>query len=142
MTRRLLPTARPSLVPRPAVAALLLCLAGSALGCGAGSDGRAEETPEETSSSSPSEDPSSSGLVDAAVADLAAHLGVDPQAVEVVAVEEVTWRDGSLGCAKPGTAYTQALVEGARITLRVDGVEHEYHQGGSGTPVRCAEPTE
>jgi hypothetical protein len=47
-----------------------------------------------------------------------------------------------LGCAKPGTAYTQALVEGSRITLRADGAEHEYHQGGSEPPFRCADPTE
>jgi hypothetical protein len=128
------------------VAVLLL---GLLLGCGTGPGDQAEEAPVESPSDSPSESPSESpsstpsdGAADAAVADLAAHLGIEPEAVQVVAVEEVTWRDGSLGCAEPGMVYTQALVDGARITLRAEGVEHEYHQGASGTPIRCADPTE
>ncbi len=64
------------------------------------------------------------------VADLATSLEVDPTAVEVVSVEEVTWRNGSRGCAEPGMAYTQALIDGSRITLRVDGRTYEYHSGG------------
>jgi hypothetical protein len=128
------------------VAVLLL---GLLLGCGTGPGDQAEEalveSPSDSPSESPSESPSSTpsdGAADAAVADLAAHLGIEPEAVQVVAVEEVTWRDGSLGCAEPGMVYTQALVDGARITLRAEGVEHEYHQGASGTPIRCADPTE
>jgi hypothetical protein len=124
------------------VAVLLL---GLLLGCGTGPGDQAEEAPVESPSDSPSDSPSgtpSDGAADAAVADLAAHLGIEPEAVQVVAVEEVTWRDGSLGCAEPGMVYTQALVDGARITLRAEGVEHEYHQGASGTPIRCADPTE
>ena len=56
-----------------------------------------------------------------AVDDLAATLGIDAGEVEVVSVEEVTWRDGSRGCAQPGMAYTQALIDGSRITLRAGG---------------------
>ena len=82
------------------------------------------------------------GVTRLAVEDLAALLGVDASAVEVLAVEEVTWRDGSRGCAKPGHAYTQALVEGARITLRVAGTDYEYHSGGPRPPALCEEPTE
>ncbi len=70
----------------------------------------------------PSPSPSGSapaGVVGAAAADLAVTLEVDLTEVEVVAVEEVTWRDGSRGCALPGMSYTQALVDGSRITLRV-----------------------
>lgn len=77
-----------------------------------------------------------------AVDDLAATLGVDAGEVQVVAVEEVTWRDGSRGCAQPGMAYTQALVDGSRITLRAGGRTYEYHSGGSQPPARCKKPTE
>ena len=76
------------------------------------------------------------------VADLARTLGVDAADVEVVAVEEVTWSDGSRGCAQPGMMYTQALIEGSRITLRVDGTTYEYHAGGSGPPALCEQPTQ
>ncbi len=62
--------------------------------------------------------------------------------IEVVSVEEVTWRDGSRGCAEPGMAYTQALIDGSRITLRVGTTTYEYHSGGSQPPSRCEKPTE
>lgn len=112
-----------------------------------------EETPVDPSPSStpsdstPSDPTSSAGPaprrdVLLAVEDLAATLVVDPAEVEVVSVEEVTWRDGSRGCAQPGMAYTQALVDGSRITLRAGGKTYEYHAGGSRPPERCAKPTE
>lgn len=101
------------------------------------------------SSSPPSPSPSSGPSGGAArpdvvqaVDDLAAALGVDAGDVEVVSVEEVTWRDGSRGCAQPGMAYTQALVDGSRITLRAGGRTYEYHAGGSQPPARCDKPTE
>ncbi|MBD3916268.1 hypothetical protein [Nocardioides hwasunensis] len=77
-----------------------------------------------------------------AVADLAASLDVDTGDVEVVSVEQVTWRDGSRGCAEPGEMYTQALVDGSRITLRVEDTDYEYHAGGSEPPALCDEPTQ
>ncbi len=104
-----------------------------------------EETAVDPSPSpSPSSSPSSSAPTDAvrAVEDLAGVLGVTPDEVEVVSTEEVTWRDGSRGCAKPGEMYTQALVDGLRITLRVAGQTYEYHSGGSQPPSLCDEPTE
>ncbi len=97
------------------------------------------------SSPSPSSGPSGGAArpdVVQAVDDLAATIGVDAGDVEVVSVEEVTWRDGSRGCAQPGMAYTQALVDGSRITLRAGGRTYEYHAGGSQPPARCDKPTE
>lgn len=105
----------------------------------------AEETAVDPSpSSSPSSRPSSGAPADAvrAAEDLAATLGVAADDVEVVATEEVTWRDGSRGCAKPGEMYTQALVDGLRITLRAGGQTYEYHSGGSQPPALCEQPTE
>jgi hypothetical protein len=138
-------------LPSAARVAVVVLVAALAIGCGESSD-RGEGAPVETPSSSPSEgEPTSppspptgpsAGRVEVAVADLATRLGIDPTAVEVVSVEEVTWRDGSLGCAQRGMAYTQALVAGSRIVLRADGAEHEYHQGGSKPPFRCAKPTQ
>ena len=77
-----------------------------------------------------------------AVDDLAASLGVDADEVEVVSVEEVAWRNGSRGCAQPGTSYTMAIVEGSRIILRAGGTTYEYHAGGSRPPALCEKPTE
>lgn len=74
------------------------------------------------------------------VADLASRLGVDSEVIEVVSVEEVTWRNGSLGCPQPGMFYTQALVDGLRIVLAVAGRGYHYHQGGQGEPFLCERP--
>lgn len=77
-----------------------------------------------------------------AVADLATRLGVDAASIEVVSEEEVTWRNGSLGCAKEGQMYTQALVDGTRIILRVDATDYEYHSGRGRSAFLCDAPTE
>ncbi len=98
-------------------------------------------TPEDTMQpSTPAPQPG--GAVDQAVADLAGRLGVEPDDVEVVATEEVTWSDGSRGCAKKGMNYTMSLIDGSRITLRVGGTTYEYHSGGSGGPFLCEQPTQ
>jgi hypothetical protein len=127
--------------------ALLLAACTLLVACGA--PDRSPSTEETAMDPSPSSSQSSGPSGDAArpdvvraVDDLAATLGVDAGDVEVVSVEEVTWRDGSRGCAQPGMAYTQALIDGSRITLRAGGRTYEYHSGGSQPPVRCAKPTQ
>jgi hypothetical protein len=80
--------------------------------------------------------------VDAARADLAQRLGAEPASIELVSVREVTWRDGSLGCPKPGMSYKQVLVNGSQIVLRHDGVDYHYHAGGARGPFYCPDPQE
>jgi len=78
----------------------------------------------------------------AAVDDLARHLGVDADQVVVVADEEVTWSDSSLGCPQSGMMYAQVLTPGFRTVLEVDGVRYRYHAAAEGPPFRCADPRE
>ena len=75
-----------------------------------------------------------SAIVDAAVADAAQKLQVK---ATVVAVERVTWRDGSLGCPQPGMNYTQALVPGWRIRLTAGSRAIDYHASEGGRLVYC-----
>jgi hypothetical protein len=75
-----------------------------------------------------------------AIADLAARLGVDSTAIDVVSAEEVTWPDAAVGCPQPGMSYAQVLVNGSRIVLEAGGVEYHYHSGGGGDPFFCADP--
>ena len=77
-----------------------------------------------------------------AVADLAGRLGVDASSIVVFSVEEVTWRDGSLGCPEPGMSYTQALVQGTLTILEMDGRRYHYHSSTRREPFLCTNPTE
>jgi hypothetical protein len=62
---------------------------------------------------------------------------VDASAVQLVSVMEVTWSDGSLGCPKPGEVYTQALVDGFRVVVELDGEEYDYRIPPNGEPRLC-----
>jgi hypothetical protein len=89
----------------------------------------------------PTEEPMpEDGPLAAAISDLARETGVDPDDIGVVAHDPVTWRDGSLGCPEPGKMYTQALVDGYRIVLRVDGKDVTYHGATGRPPFRCDHP--
>lgn len=72
--------------------------------------------------------------------DLAKQLGIDTADIDLVEYQAVTWRDGSLGCPRPGMAYTQALVEGYRIQLQVESTQYNYHGAAGRDPFYCQSP--
>jgi hypothetical protein len=64
------------------------------------------------------------------LAHLAAETGRPQSDFSLVRFEEVTWPDGCLGLAKPGTACTQALVPGWLAVFRDSaGKEFRYRAG-------------
>jgi hypothetical protein len=111
---------------------------------GAGSPSAAE--PEDSVQESPTPDPESGGSgqqrgpAAEAVADLSERLGAEPGRIGVVSVEEVTWRDGSMGCPRPGMMYPQVLTDGTRVVLEYDGKRYEYHSGGRRSAFLCENP--
>ncbi|MES2635404.1 MAG: hypothetical protein V4669_20725 [Pseudomonadota bacterium] len=81
-------------------------------------------------------------VVKLARTDAASRLGASPKgkgkvSVEVISAEAVTWADASLGCPRPDRVYTQALVEGYRVKLSVNGEVWDYHANRRGTLVLC-----
>ena len=76
-------------------------------------------------------------LLDAVIDDLAQRLGVDREAITVEQAGAVIWRDGSLGCPQPGMSYTQALVAGYQIVLRVGEAPYDYHASAGGYFLLC-----
>ncbi len=82
-----------------------------------------------------------SELSERIVSDLARKLAVEPQAIEILHAEVVTWNDGSLGCPEPGQVYTQAPVPGYRLVLVHGGRRYDYHASAKGTFVLCRQPT-
>lgn len=75
-----------------------------------------------------------------AVADLSNRLGVNQDAVELVSLQEVTWRDGSLGCPEAGMSYIQALTAGQQMILRANGQDYYYHSGKNSVFNYCGDP--
>ena len=77
-------------------------------------------------------------VIDAARKDAAKRSGLAPAKLEVVSAESVTWPDGSLGCPRKGMLYTQSLVPGYRVKLRVGKEVWDYHASERGNVQRCA----
>ena len=118
---------------------LALTLTPMFAGCGSeATDPGANVSDVPTSSSPTPEDPN----VTAAIADLAERQGVKSEEITVVSNDEVTWRDGSLGCPEPGKMYTMALTDGVRVVLEAAGETYEYHGGKTGSLRFCADPQE
>ena len=63
--------------------------------------------------------------------------GVPTDAVALVSATSVTWNDGSLGCPQPGQSYTQALVPGLHVIVKVGTTEYDYRFGRTDTPRLC-----
>jgi heat shock protein HslJ len=84
--------------------------------------------------------PAARSLVELARQALAKELGVDAAAIRVVQIEEVEWRDSSLGCPKPGMNYLQVITPGYRITLEAQGRSYQYHTDTGKRVVRCDMP--
>jgi len=68
-----------------------------------------------------------SDLVAQSRADLAARLGIAPELTETVSVEDVDWRDSSLGVPQAGMMYAQVMTPGYRIVLRANNRQYVYH---------------
>ena len=80
-------------------------------------------------------------LMPALRADAARRSGSAAERIDVIALDEVTWPDGGLGCAPPGHAVTMALVPGWRLVLgAAGGAPQHYHLSRRGGWVWC--PTE
>ncbi len=76
-------------------------------------------------------------IVQAARDDAAKRSGLAPAQLQLVSAESVTWADGSLGCPRPGMLYTQALVPGYRVKLKVGNEVLDYHAAERGGLVLC-----
>ncbi|MDR7335191.1 hypothetical protein [Roseateles asaccharophilus] len=78
------------------------------------------------------------GAIEAAVrADAARAWQLHRPDALKVGVEELNWADASLGCPRPGMAYTQALVPGYRLVVREGQREAVYHASRRGHWLWC-----
>jgi hypothetical protein len=73
-------------------------------------------------------------------ADLAGRLGEAATKARIVRAEQVIWPDGSIGCAKPGVMYTQAIVPGYLVEFELEGKSYRYHSTLKGGATYCERP--
>jgi hypothetical protein len=85
----------------------------------------------------PATDPRIDDVITAARNDLSARRSVPTAAIEIISARRVTWGDGSIGCPEPGMMYTQALVPGYFVHLRINDEDAYYHAGRDGQPRHC-----
>lgn len=119
---------------------LLVALAG----CSGGTVSTPSEEPTPSSSApTPSASASVSGIPSivsparwAAIEKDLLSRGVDATPA-LVSAEAVTWRDGALGCPRPGMQYTQALVDGMQVIVEAGGQQYDYRFGTGDTPRLC-----
>lgn len=69
--------------------------------------------------------------------ELATRLGLELDAIKISGATPVNWRSGALGCPKPGMNYTDVLVPGIWIVLKVDGTIYRYHAATGHEPFYC-----
>jgi len=69
--------------------------------------------------------------------DLAQRLGIELDSVTLSGSSPVNWRSGALGCPEPGMNYTESLVPGVLIFLKVGNEAHGYHAKVGGEPFYC-----
>ncbi len=79
-------------------------------------------------------------MLDAVIADALNRSGRTRTDVQILHAQSTVWNDGSLGCPKPGVMYTQALVEGYRIVLKVADHHYDYRATQHGQFVLCDQP--
>ena len=111
-------------------------LAGSPSPDASSDPSRPAVSPPDLATVPPSDEPATGEVPSAIMADLVAdaaeRTGEEPDAIEVVQAEAITWNDGSLGCPEPGMLYTQALVDGYHVILRAGDEELDYRVGAQG----------
>lgn len=71
------------------------------------------------------------------VQDWSSRTGNPEGMVEIISAESIIWPDGSLGCPRPGQAYTQAPVPGYRVVLSAESQTYSYHANERGFFFLC-----
>ena len=71
--------------------------------------------------------------------DLSKKMQLELDEVSLSGAGKVTWRSGALGCPEEGQRYTQALVPGVLIMLKVENKPYRYHATPTGVPFYCSD---
>jgi len=79
-------------------------------------------------------------VVSIAVQDLASRLDLNPEHINLIGWNPITWPDSSLGCPQEGMMYAQAETEGFIIWLEAKDNLYRYHTDAIENVVLCETP--
>jgi hypothetical protein len=98
-------------------------------------------TPENTElSPALTPDAAAQKMVDLAKENLAQRLGIAIDQITLVEVRPAVWRDGGLGCPRPGVDYIPMETPGYSIVLEASGQNYNYHTDANRRFVLCNRP--
>lgn len=63
--------------------------------------------------------------------------GVSGSDATLVEAHRKTWDTGALGCPAPGVNYTEALVDGWQVVVKVGDKTYDYRFGSNSSPTLC-----
>jgi hypothetical protein len=75
---------------------------------------------------------------EAAVKDLAANLGVEPEKIDLLSADLTEWPDACLGVTQPDVACAEVITTGFKIILAAQDAEYEYHTDATGSQALLA----
>jgi hypothetical protein len=93
---------------------------------------------EPTAAETPATGNAADAITAAAVAQLAAELGLAEADVTVLSAEQTEFTDGCLGLGGPAESCLQAITPGWLVMLSANGQEYEVHTDATGQQVRIA----
>ena len=72
-----------------------------------------------------------------AIQDLSSRHNLEKSEITLLKKTSMTWRSGALGCPRPNTQYTQALVPGMLYELLINEKIYRYHAKTNEMPFYC-----
>jgi hypothetical protein len=125
---------------RPALVALVACLALVAAACTAGSSPSGGSGASSPGAAVRSGDVALPPVVlDPILADAATRTGLPAEALVIQVAEPRTYSDGSLDCPEPGMMYTQAIVEGYQVVIAAGDDVLDYRGSDPGVFRLCTQ---
>jgi len=65
-------------------------------------------------------------------------VNVDIDSVSLVSIQQMQWRDSSLGCPRKGLMYLQVITPGYLFLLEADKKQYEFHTNLDQSVILCS----
>jgi hypothetical protein len=81
--------------------------------------------------------PAEQKMIDLSRKNLSQKLNISIDQIVLISIQQIIWRDASLGCPKPGIDYIRVETPGYSILLDAGGKTYNYHTDESKRFILC-----